>query len=148
MCLVLRALGANVALPRAVLLYTSVDFANSVAPFGHLGAEPLAALFLSRATDAEYGTSLAAVAGVELFVVPLSMLAIVIPLPGGAGGVEASIALLRVSLAGLSPVGDRRGLPPPRGDVGPAGAPRRRRDAVTGARSDSGGVEYSSVWNR
>jgi len=36
-----------------------------VATFGHLGAEPLAALFLSRGTDAEYETSLAAVAGVD-----------------------------------------------------------------------------------
>jgi len=41
---------------------------------------------------------------VALFVVPLSLLAMVLPLPGGAGGVEASIALLLVSLAGLSPV--------------------------------------------
>lgn len=242
---VLRALGAAVSLPRAVLLYTSVNFANSVAPFAHLGAEPLAALFLSRGADVEYETSLAAVAGVDalnllpssgfvlvglyyfaltttldasiglaaalgavlvaavpilgyvayrhrrsiagrlgavvvavatsvcrllpgvvppteegvgagvegffaglarisgdrrrvaaglalsavgwgllaaslwvavaavgspvpvsvpLFVVPLSLLAVLIPLPGGAGGVEASIALLLVALAGLSPV--------------------------------------------
>lgn len=243
--LVLRALGRAVPLRRAVLLYTSVNFANSVAPFAHLGAEPLAALFLSRGADVEYETSLAAVAGVDalnllpssgfvvvgvcyfalttaldpglglaatlgvalvatvpvvgylayrrrrsiaarfgaavvavatpvcrllpgvdppteagvragvegffaglarlsgdrrrvaaglalsavgwallaaslwvsvaavarpipisvpLFVVPLSLLAVVIPLPGGAGGVEAAIALLLVSLAGLSPV--------------------------------------------
>ena len=242
---VLRALGRAVPLRRAVLLYASVNFANSVAPFAHLGAEPLAALFLSRGADVEYETSLAAVAGVDalnllpssgfvlvgvcyfaltttldagvglaaaigvvlvaavpvagylayrrrrsiaarigsaavavatpicrllpgvappteagiragvegvvaglarlsgdrrrvaaglalsavgwallatslwvavaavarplpvsvpLFVVPLSLLAVVIPLPGGAGGVEAAIALLLVALAGLSPV--------------------------------------------
>ena len=62
---VLRTLGQAVRLPGTVLVYTSVNFANSVAPFAHLGAEPLAALFLSRGADVEYETSLAAVAGVD-----------------------------------------------------------------------------------
>jgi uncharacterized membrane protein YbhN (UPF0104 family) len=38
---------------------------------------------------------------VSLFVVPLSLLAVVTPLPGGAGGVEAAITALLASLAGL-----------------------------------------------
>ncbi|PSQ10618.1 hypothetical protein BRC93_08750 [Halobacteriales archaeon QS_5_70_15] len=108
------------------------NFAKGVAPFAHLGAEPLAALFLSRGVDVEYETSLAAAlwvavaavarpvpVPVSLFVVPLSLLAVVTPLPGGAGGVEAALTALLASLAGLPVVDAAAGAPLYRGASGP-----------------------------
>jgi uncharacterized protein (TIRG00374 family) len=43
--------------------------------------------------------------GVVLLVVPTSMLAVVLPSPGGLGGVEAMLVFLTVSLAGIDPAG-------------------------------------------
>ncbi|MCO8244536.1 flippase-like domain-containing protein [Haladaptatus sp. AB643] len=51
--------------PRTMLIYLSIVFANSITPFAQAGAEPLAALFVSRATDAEYETGLSAVVSVD-----------------------------------------------------------------------------------
>ena len=43
--------------------------------------------------------------GVVLLVVPTSMLAVVLPSPGGLGGVEAMLVFLTVSLVGIDPAG-------------------------------------------
>ncbi len=51
--------------PRTMLVYLSIGFANSITPFAQAGAEPLAALFVSRATDAEYETGLSVVVSVD-----------------------------------------------------------------------------------
>ena len=62
---VLAALDIRVGLRRAFLLYASAAFANNVTPFGQAGGEPVSALLISRATDAEYETGLAAIASVD-----------------------------------------------------------------------------------
>lgn len=64
--IVLTILGIDHTLPEALLLFGNVVFANSVAPSTYLGGEPLAALLVSRRLDADYETSLAIVAGVDL----------------------------------------------------------------------------------
>ena len=50
---------------RAFLVYASATFANNVTPFGQAGGEPFSALLISRATDCEYETGLAAIASVD-----------------------------------------------------------------------------------
>ncbi len=62
---VLSVLGVTVAPRRAVLVFTSVIFANNVTPFGQAGGEPVSALLVSRSTDSEYETALASVASVD-----------------------------------------------------------------------------------
>lgn len=64
--IVLTILGIDHTFPGALLLFGNVIFANSVAPSTYLGGEPLAALLVSRRLDANYETSLAIVAGVDL----------------------------------------------------------------------------------
>ncbi|WP_458187431.1 lysylphosphatidylglycerol synthase transmembrane domain-containing protein [Haladaptatus sp. NG-WS-4] len=63
--IVLDVLGVQVSSVRAFLLYAGATFANNVTPFGQAGGEPFAALLISRATDAEYETSLGAIASVD-----------------------------------------------------------------------------------
>lgn len=63
--LLLGSLSAPVAPGRAFLLYTHLLFANNVAPFSVFGAEPVAALFVARGSNARYETGLAAVASVD-----------------------------------------------------------------------------------
>ena len=62
---VLRALGAPVSAPTAVLVFVSAMFANNVTPFGQAGGEPLSALLISESADTEYETGLAAIASVD-----------------------------------------------------------------------------------
>ncbi|WP_423743154.1 lysylphosphatidylglycerol synthase transmembrane domain-containing protein (plasmid) [Haladaptatus sp. SPP-AMP-3] len=62
---VLSVLGYPQSRLRTLLVYSSIVFANSVTPFAQAGAEPLAALFVSRATDAEYETGLSVVVSVD-----------------------------------------------------------------------------------
>ena len=62
---VLDALGAPVAAPKAVLVFSAAVFSNNVTPFGQAGGEPLSALLISRAADSEYETGLAAIASVD-----------------------------------------------------------------------------------
>lgn len=64
--IVLAILGIDHTFSEALLLFGNVIFANSVAPSTYLGGEPLAALLVSRRLDADYETSLAIVAGVDL----------------------------------------------------------------------------------
>ncbi|MFB6170477.1 MAG: flippase-like domain-containing protein [Haloarculaceae archaeon] len=64
--LVLGTLDSDTSVSRSFLVYTNVLFANGVAPFSVLGAEPLAALFVSRATRTSYERGFAAVASVDV----------------------------------------------------------------------------------
>ena len=63
---VLAVLGHSTSRRRATVLYAAMMFANNVSPFTVIGGEPVAALFVSQSTDADYETSLAAVASVDL----------------------------------------------------------------------------------
>ncbi|MFB6207030.1 MAG: YbhN family protein [Haloglomus sp.] len=62
---VLTVLGATLEAYVAVLVFTAATFANNVTPFGQVGGEPIAALFISRVADTEYETGLAAIASVD-----------------------------------------------------------------------------------
>ena len=62
---VLRVLDVPSTPGRAFLVYASATFANNVTPFGQAGGEPFSALLISRATDCEYETGLAAIASVD-----------------------------------------------------------------------------------
>ena len=62
---VLGVLGAPITMPAAVLVFAGATFANNVTPFGQAGGEPVSALLISRATDREYETGLAAIASVD-----------------------------------------------------------------------------------
>lgn len=78
---VLDVLGVSMTIPAAVLVFASATFANNVTPFGQAGGEPVSALLISRASDSEYETGLAAIASVDaLNFVPSIALAI-----GGLG---------------------------------------------------------------
>ena len=75
---VLGVLGAPITIPAAVLVFAGATFANNVTPFGQAGGEPVSALFISRASDSEYETGLAAIASVDaLNFVPSIALALV-----------------------------------------------------------------------
>jgi uncharacterized protein (TIRG00374 family) len=75
---VLGALGVSISAPKAVLVFSAAVFSNNVTPFGQAGGEPLSALLISRATDSEYETGLAAIASVDaLHFVPSIGLAVV-----------------------------------------------------------------------
>ncbi|MDS0282709.1 lysylphosphatidylglycerol synthase transmembrane domain-containing protein [Haloarcula onubensis] len=51
--------------PVTVAAYLGIVFANNVTPFAQAGAEPLAAVIVSRATDTRFEVSLSAVASVD-----------------------------------------------------------------------------------
>ncbi|GGM57205.1 uncharacterized protein (TIRG00374 family) [Halarchaeum rubridurum] len=75
---VLDALGVATSAWDALLLYAAAAFANNITPFGQAGGEPFSALLISRATDSEYETGLAAIASVDtLNFVPSIVLALV-----------------------------------------------------------------------
>ncbi|WP_435067551.1 lysylphosphatidylglycerol synthase transmembrane domain-containing protein [Haloplanus sp. C73] len=62
---VLDVLGVSVSIPQAFLVFTGAMFSNNVTPFGQAGGEPITALLISRTTDTEYETGLAAIASVD-----------------------------------------------------------------------------------
>lgn len=62
---VLDALDASIPISTAVLVFASATFANNITPFGQAGGEPVSALLISRASDREYETGLAAIASVD-----------------------------------------------------------------------------------
>ena len=75
---VLGVLGAPITAPVAVLVFAGATFANNVTPFGQAGGEPVSALLVSRASDSEYETGLAAIASVDaLNFVPSIVLALI-----------------------------------------------------------------------
>lgn len=63
---VLGAMGVQVGALRAIGVFTGAMFANNVTPFGQAGGEPVSALLISKATDCEYETGLAAIASVDV----------------------------------------------------------------------------------
>lgn len=74
---VLTILAVSVSIPRSFLVYTNVLFVNNIAPFSVFGGQPIGAYLVSRATSADYETSLAAVASVAaLNYVPAPPLAV------------------------------------------------------------------------
>ncbi|MFB6221373.1 MAG: YbhN family protein [Halolamina sp.] len=75
---VLAVLGERVSPVRTFLVFAGAMFNNNITPFGQAGGEPVTALLISRATDTEYGTGLAAIASVDtLNFVPSISLALV-----------------------------------------------------------------------
>ncbi|KZN25410.1 TIGR00374 family protein [Haladaptatus sp. R4] len=62
---VLGVLGIRISVLRAFSLYAGATFANNVTPFGQAGGEPFAALLISRTTNADYESSLGAIASVD-----------------------------------------------------------------------------------
>jgi hypothetical protein len=62
---VLEVLGANISPVKSILVFAGAMFSNNVTPFGQAGGEPVTALLISRATDSEYETGLAAIASVD-----------------------------------------------------------------------------------
>ena len=68
---VLAALGVHVPASKAFFVYAGAVFANNVTPFGQAGGEPVAALLISKVSDARYETGLAGIASVDVLnVVP------------------------------------------------------------------------------
>ncbi|WP_408958233.1 YbhN family protein [Natrinema sp. 74] len=68
---VLAALGVHVPLVRSFFVYAGAVFANNVTPFGQAGGEPVAALLISKTSDARYETGLVGIASVDVLnVVP------------------------------------------------------------------------------
>jgi hypothetical protein len=62
---VLGVLGVEVSVPISFLTFAGAMFSNNVTPFGQAGGEPVTALLISRLTDTEYETGLAAIASVD-----------------------------------------------------------------------------------
>jgi uncharacterized protein (TIRG00374 family) len=102
---VLGALEVPIRARKAITVFTAVVFSNNVTPFGQAGGEPLSALLISRATDSEYETGLAAVASVDaLHFVPsiglatlgISFIAI------STGSVDRRLQVASLAVAGLA----------------------------------------------
>ncbi|MFB6304421.1 MAG: YbhN family protein [Haloferacaceae archaeon] len=75
---VLAVLGVEIGRLSSFLVFAAAMFSNNVTPFGQAGGEPVTALLVSRVTDAEYETGLAAIASVDtLNFVPSITLALV-----------------------------------------------------------------------
>ncbi|OAQ52447.1 hypothetical protein HTG_12550 [Natrinema mahii] len=68
---VLAGLGIRVPVGKSFLVYAGAVFANNVTPFGQAGGEPVAALLISKVSDARYETGLVGIASVDVLnVVP------------------------------------------------------------------------------
>ena len=68
---VLVALDVRLPVVKAFFVYAGAVFANNVTPFGQAGGEPVAALLISKTSDARYETGLAGIASVDVLnVVP------------------------------------------------------------------------------
>ena len=64
--LVVRLLGVPITGGRSFLVFSSIMFVNNVAPFSVVGAQPFAALLLSRYTGESYERSFAAAVSVDV----------------------------------------------------------------------------------
>jgi uncharacterized protein (TIRG00374 family) len=62
---VLGVLGVDMSYSKSFLIFAGAMFSNNVTPFGQAGGEPITAYLISRSADAEYETSLAAIASVD-----------------------------------------------------------------------------------
>lgn len=88
---VLDVLGVRLSAPKSFLIFAGAMFSNNVTPFGQAGGEPVTALLISRTADAEYETSLAAIASVDtLNFVPSITIALI-----GAGYYATEVTLGR-----------------------------------------------------
>lgn len=75
---VLGGLGIDLTVRQSFLVFAAATFANNVTPFGQAGGEPFSGLLISRVSDSEYETGLAAIASVDaLNFLPSVFLAIV-----------------------------------------------------------------------
>lgn len=75
---VLGTLGIDVPLGESFFVYAGAVFANNVTPFGQAGGEPVAALLISKVSDARYETGLVGIAIVDVVnVVPSISLVLV-----------------------------------------------------------------------
>jgi uncharacterized protein (TIRG00374 family) len=62
---VLGTLGIELSVRESFLVFSAATFANNVTPFGQAGGEPFSALLISKVSDSEYETGLAAIASVD-----------------------------------------------------------------------------------
>jgi uncharacterized protein (TIRG00374 family) len=62
---VLDVLSVSMRVIDSILVFAGAAFANNATPFGQAGGEPIAALLISDVSDADYETSLAAIAGAD-----------------------------------------------------------------------------------
>lgn len=62
---VLSVLGVIFSPLKAFLIFSAATFSNNITPFGQAGGEPITALLITKSSDAEYETSLAAIASVD-----------------------------------------------------------------------------------
>ncbi|WP_410766393.1 lysylphosphatidylglycerol synthase transmembrane domain-containing protein [Haloferax sp. DFSO60] len=88
---VLGVLGVQISVVRSFLVFTGAMFSNNITPFGQAGGEPVTALLISRSTETEYETGLAAIASVDtLNFVPSITIALI-----GAGYYATEVTLGR-----------------------------------------------------
>ncbi|PCR90277.1 lysylphosphatidylglycerol synthase transmembrane domain-containing protein [Natrinema ejinorense] len=75
---VLAALDVEIPLVKSFFVYAGAVFANNVTPFGQAGGEPIAALLVSKVSDARYETGLVGIATVDVLnVIPSISLVLV-----------------------------------------------------------------------
>ncbi|QLK26407.1 flippase-like domain-containing protein [Natrinema zhouii] len=63
---ILVSLGVIVPISKSFFIYAGTVFANNITPFGQAGGEPVAALLISKTSDARYETSLVGIASVDI----------------------------------------------------------------------------------
>ncbi|WP_265110538.1 lysylphosphatidylglycerol synthase transmembrane domain-containing protein [Halosolutus halophilus] len=75
---VLATLSVDIPIVKSFFVYAGAVFANNVTPFGQAGGEPIAALLISKVSDARYETGLVGIASVDVInVVPSISLVLV-----------------------------------------------------------------------
>ncbi|RDI72061.1 lysylphosphatidylglycerol synthase transmembrane domain-containing protein [Halopelagius longus] len=62
---VLGVLGVDMSFAKSFFVFTGAMFSNNITPFGQAGGEPVTAYLITRTAEAEYETSLAAIASVD-----------------------------------------------------------------------------------
>ncbi|MGM0591926.1 MAG: lysylphosphatidylglycerol synthase transmembrane domain-containing protein [Halobacteriota archaeon] len=88
---VLSVLGVDLSAIRSFFVFAGATFSNNITPFGQAGGEPVTALLITEVSDAEYETSLAAIASVDtLNFVPSIIFALI-----GAGYYTTEVTLGR-----------------------------------------------------
>jgi uncharacterized protein (TIRG00374 family) len=116
---VLAVLGVDFSAVKAFFVFAGAMFSNNITPFGQAGGEPVTALLITKTSDTEYETGLAAIASVDtLNFVPSITLAVI-----GAGyyatevtlgtnrniaAAVVAVAVLAVGVPGLVYVGWKR----------------------------------------
>ncbi|MFB6131071.1 MAG: YbhN family protein [Salinigranum sp.] len=75
---VLDVLGVELSNRKSFLIFAGAMFSNNITPFGQAGGEPVTALLITKTSDTEYETGLAAIASVDtLNFVPSITIAII-----------------------------------------------------------------------